>query len=244
MRKSTKAVLGALGALCLGGEPALAYRPFVSSDAAVAAPGTLELELGYFGLARNQGEDEVSSPQAVINWGVRDRFEAVGEFVVLHPQRAASEVVEAALDLKGVLREGVLQDKPGVSLATESSLLIPSGEADENHVGFEQALIASRRLGGFTFHWNLGGGCEREASLPFVSWGVIGESPASRGVRLVGELNGSDVRGFTPDNSGLLGAIWETGWRDLALDAGWRRGLSAISANWSVTAGFTIAFKP
>ena len=78
--------------------------------------------------------------------------------------------------------------------------------------------------------------------MPFGAWGLIAESPAARGVRLVGELNGSAVRGFTPDNSGLLGAIWEPGWRDVAFDAGWRRGLSAVSANWSVTAGLTVPF--
>lgn len=242
MRKAVRRAIAACGALGLAARPAFAYRPFVSTDASVAAPKTLELEVGYFGLARNQDQDTVSSPQAVLSWGLRDRFEAVGEFVVLHPQRGASEVVDAAIGVKGVLREGELQDRPGVSVAGESTVLIPSGGADEKRAGFEQTFIASRRLAGFAFHWNLGGGWEREASLPFAAWGLIAESPTRRGLRAVGELNGSGVRGLSPDNSGLLGLIWETGWRDVALDAGYRRGLSAASANWSVTAGFSTAF--
>jgi hypothetical protein len=242
VRRSVR--LGALAALGLAVQPSYAYRPFVSTDAAVAAHRALELEVGTYGFSRNQGQDAATGPQAVINYGIRDRFEAVGEFVVQHPYGASSQFGDAALDLKGIIREGVLQDKPGVSLAGEASLLLPSSGEGDTNAGFEQAFIASHKLGGFTFHWNAGGGWERSASLPFANWGLIAESPSWRGVRAVGELNGESVRGQTPDNSGLVGAIWETGWRDVALDAGYRRGLSAVSNDWSVTTGFSIAFKP
>lgn len=231
------------GLTALAASPASAYRPFVSTDAAVAAPRTLELELGYFGLARARGRDETSAPQAVVNCGVRDRLEAVAEFVVAHPQDGRSQVVDAAFDVKGVAREGVLQDKPGPSVALEASLLVPDSGDGNPKAGFEQTVVVSHRLAGATLHWNLGGGYERTASLPFVAWGLVAESPSWRGVRAVGEVNGTTVRRGTPDDSGLLGAIWETGWRDLAVDAGYRRGFSAAAADWGVTAGFTVPFR-
>jgi hypothetical protein len=224
--------------------PSYAYRPFVSTDAAVAAPKTVELELGYFGLARTAGHEGYSSPQAVISFGARERFEAVGEFVVQHPQDGRSQVVDAAVDVKGVAREGVLQDKPGPSVALESSLLFPDSGDGNPKAGFEQTFVLSHRLCGATLNWNLGGGFERSASLLFGTWGLIAETPDLGGVRAVGELNGTDVRYGTPDNSGLLGAIWDTGWKDLSLDGGYRRGLSAAAADWAVTAGITIAFRP
>lgn len=224
--------------------PALAYRPFVSTDASVAAPKTLELELGYFGLARTRGEDGYSSPQSVINYGLLGRFEAVGEFVVQHPQAGRSQVVDAALNLKGIAREGVLQEKSGPSVALEGSALLPESGHANTKLGYEQTLVVSHRVSNATLHWNIGGGWERSASLPFAAWGLVAELPLWKGLRAAGEINGASVRGEVPDDSGLLGAIWETGWRDLALDAGYRRGLSAAAADWAVTAGFSIAFRP
>jgi hypothetical protein len=223
--------------------PAFAYRPFVSTDAAVAAPRTIELELGYLGLARTRGGAGPGSIQAVLNCGVRDRFEAVGEFTVQHPQDGTSRVVDAAVNLKGVVRAGALQDKPGPSVALEGSVLIPESGRENTKAGFEQTAILSHRFSKATLHWNVGGGYERSASLPFAVWGLIAEMPAWRSFSAVGEINGEVVRSGTPDNSGLLGAVWDTGWKDLAVDAGYRRGLSAAAAGWAVTAGLTIPFR-
>lgn len=244
LRRASRRLLAAAAAVSLSAAPARAYRPFVSTDAAVAAPKTVELELGYLGLSPANGEAGRRSPQAVINYGLRGRFEAVGEFVVQHPMDGRSQVVDAALDLKGVAREGVLQDKPGPSVALEASALLPESGRENKRLGFEQTVVLSQRLSGATLHWNLGGGWERSAALPFGAWGLIAESPSWRNVRAVGEINGECLRAATPDNSGLLGAIWDTGWRDLSLDAGWRRGLSASAADWAVTAGMTVPFRP
>src|SRR4051794_28659766 len=104
MRASARrTIAAALAFVSLPVPHAFAYRPFVSTDAAVTPPKTLELELGYFALARSQDEDRMGAPQAVLNWGAAERFEVVGEFVVLHPQRGSNRVVDAALALKGVL---------------------------------------------------------------------------------------------------------------------------------------------
>lgn len=239
MRRAAFAALALLSAV-----PARAYRPFVSTDASVAAPKTVELELGYFGLARTRGQDGYSTPQAVINYGARERLEVDGEFAVQHPQGGRSQVVDAALNLKGVLREGVLQDKAGPSVAAEGGALLPESGTGNPKLGYEQTFILSHRVLNAFLHWNVGGGWERSASLPFANWGLIAEVPVWRALRAVGEVNGASVRGEVPDNSGLIGAIWDTGWKDVALDAGYRRGLSAAAADWAVTAGFTVSFRP
>ena len=43
--------------LCFPASRAWGYRPFVSTDAAVAERQEIEIELGYFTFARTQGEN-------------------------------------------------------------------------------------------------------------------------------------------------------------------------------------------
>src|SRR5207245_10960264 len=94
---------------------ALAYRPFVSSDAAVADPREVEIELGYFSLERTRRENTITTPSVVLNYGFAKNWEAVGEFRV--ESSPEFEITDPGLFLKGVLREGVLQEKEGVSFA-------------------------------------------------------------------------------------------------------------------------------
>jgi hypothetical protein len=73
--------LGSLfGVLLLLALPAnsWAYRPFVSTDAAVADPQEVEIELGYFTLEHDLGENTFTIPNLVLNDGVRRNFEVVG----------------------------------------------------------------------------------------------------------------------------------------------------------------------
>jgi len=57
---------------------AWAYRPFVSTDAAVADLGEVEVELGYFNLERTGRQNVVTTPGLVVNYGVAKRVELVG----------------------------------------------------------------------------------------------------------------------------------------------------------------------
>jgi hypothetical protein len=102
--------------------------------------------------------------------------------------------------------------------------------------------MLSHRFGPMTFHFNLGAGSDQLASKPFGTWGVIAELPLTKTLRAVGELNGQDERQVTADGSGLLGVIWEPGWRDAAFDFALRRGLAAIDADYTLTSGITISF--
>src|SRR5580704_7488075 len=59
--------------------PALAYRPFDGTDAAVAPPGEMEVELQPAGAQHEQGTRTLIGPWAVLNFGLSDEWEAVFE---------------------------------------------------------------------------------------------------------------------------------------------------------------------
>jgi hypothetical protein len=223
--------------------PALAYRPFVSTDADVAAAGELEIELGYFSWERDEGENVYVTPQLVFNYGLTDTLELIAEFDLEHDLDGNSQLIDPGLFLKTVLKQGVLQEQPGVSLAVEVGLLLPSAIEGENQTGFEAIGILSGSLDSVSWHLNLGAGVDRMDGTAFGLWGVILEYPLSEDLRLVAELNGESLRGEGAENSGLLGVIWEpSSLPDLTLDLGIRRGTSRAAADWGATLGLTFSF--
>ena len=133
---------------------AWAYRPFVSTDAAVADPKEVEIELGYFNLERTGRQNTIATPSMVLNYGVAKNVELVGELrLEVSPQ---VEISDPAVSLKGVVKEGVLQDRPGLSAAVEAGPLLPSTLPREHGVGFEVTGIVSGRVAPVTVHVNGG----------------------------------------------------------------------------------------
>ena len=65
---------GPVIALCLAASsgPAWAYRPFDGTDAAVAAPGELEIELQPAGRLREGGTTTLVAPATVFNYGLSE----------------------------------------------------------------------------------------------------------------------------------------------------------------------------
>ncbi len=220
-----------------------AYRPFVSTDAAVADVKEMEIELGYFNWAREKRKNTFIVPKVVLNYGLVQNLELVGEFGVEVPPRGSVQLADPALSLKAVLNEGVLQDKTGVSFAVEAGPLLPSTNKEEDRFGFEAIGIASGKLGAVTYHLNLGGGLERAKSNPFMIWGAIAELPVTAKLRLVGEINGESVKKNAPENSALLGVIWQAPWDNVSIDAGLRHGISHAAADWMFTTGLTFSFS-
>jgi hypothetical protein len=219
---------------------AWAYRPFVSTDAAVADPKEVEIELGYFNLDRSHGDNIISTPHTVFNYGVAKNLEVVAEFnLAVSP---TVEVTDPSVSLKAVLKEGVLQDKPGVSVAVEAGPLLPSTLPHEHRVGFEAVGIVSGKLAVLTLHVNGGGGVDRRGEL-FGVWGLIGELPISAKLRLAGEVNGESAQNERPNNSGLLGLIWRPTDENLSLDLGVRHGISRAAPDWQFTLGLTFGFS-
>lgn len=221
-----------------------AYRPFISTDAAVADPKEVEIELGYFTLERDKGENAFIIPRVVLNYGLFKNWEAVTEFAVRRAPDAEVNLIDPAIFLKGVLKEGVLQDKEGLGFALEAGPLLPSTEKGERKFGFEGIGILTDKLGPFMFHLNGGVGVERSTGDVVGIWGLIGELPVTKGVRLVGEVNGEKPRREDQRNSGLIGAIWQP-WssKNVWFDAGVRRGFTSSVPDWQFTFGVTFGFS-
>jgi len=145
--------------------------------------------------------------------------------------------VDAALSVKAAVKEGVLQEKHGVSFAIDAGPLLPPTNKDEKGFGFEGIGILSGRFESLTYHVNFGGGVDRAHAAPFAIWGLIAELPITPKLRLVGEINGESLRRSSPDNSALLGVIWQAPGQNLSLDAGLRRGISHADPDWLLLQG-------
>jgi hypothetical protein len=184
------------------------YRPFIATDAAVADPKEMEIELGYFNLERDKGKNTFIIPKVVLNYGLIRNLELVGEFGIAEPSHGSVRLEDPALSLKAVLREGVLQEKPGVSFAFEARPLLPSTGREKQKVGFEGVGIISGELSPVMLHLNLGGGVDRMENNPFVIWGLIAELPVAPKFRVVGEIDGENTKGRSADTSALIGFIW------------------------------------
>ena len=112
--------------LCVMGwsPPAWAYRPFDGTDAAVAEPGELEIELQPAGRLRDGSGTSLIAPATVMNFGLTKEWEAILEGRGQTPLSPSGPtgLVAAGLFLKHILRPGSLQEETGLSVATEFGL--------------------------------------------------------------------------------------------------------------------------
>ena len=126
---------------------AVAYRPFDGTDAAVAETGEIEVELGPVEYLRAGAERTLLAPDLRINYGFISRWEAALEGKLTHGLTAGipgTSLLESQALLKGVLREGTLQEKPGPSIGTEFGVLLP-GINDQHGTGAVLNGIVSHR---------------------------------------------------------------------------------------------------
>jgi hypothetical protein len=220
-RRAAAALLVSLLAMAWSAS-ALAYRPFDGTDAAVAAPGELEIELGPAGYVREGAERALIAPAARFNYGFAEGWEAVLEGQAAHGLSAdspRSSLVGNAASLKRVLRTGSLQDKPGPSVATEFGLLLP-GVGDEPGLGGSVAGIVSQHWPFLTVHLNVAAAVTRQRHGD-VFVGAIIEGPRDWTVRPVAEIFRERDFGRLTTTSALIGAIWQV-WEDLSIDRGLR----------------------
>jgi hypothetical protein len=233
----------------LGTRVAFAYRPFVSTDAAVADPGEIEVEFGYIGFRRHHGKNTIVAPTIVANLGLSRDLELVAETkatgrIASHDDRWQAE--DTAVSVKWIVGDGVLQGRgPAPSLAVELSLLVPTAKGDR-YIGGELVGIASGEAFGWTYHVNTGALVDTVDTQPGVTWGFIVEHALHGRLRAVAEVNGEAVSGSPADDSALIGAILDIvvppPLHSLSIDVGVRRGISRAAAEWGGTAGFTVAF--
>jgi hypothetical protein len=232
-----------------GPRSAVAYRPFASTDAAVAGVGEAEVELGYAGFRANDDRFTIVAPTMIGNIGVARGLEVVAEFKLALSADGGQDRTrfeDSAVSLKWVIREGVFQNAgTQPSLAVELSALLPTLR-DEDRPGGELVGVLSGRALGWTYHLNGGALVEPGGNEPGVVWGAIVEHAISGPLRGVAEVNGESVRRSRADNSVLLGAIWTEDapapLHELSFDLGVRRGLTGAAEEWGGTAGVTFAF--
>jgi hypothetical protein len=243
-------VLVALALAMAASRRAFAYRPFVSTDAAVADRGEVEIELGMAGSRGPHRRATIDVPHLVVNLGVGRDLELVGEFALANdlthnPDEEPTRFDDSGVSLKWVARDGVLQDASGVSMAVELEALLPTLRG-QDRPGAQLVGIVSNRTLGWTYHLNAGALVEPSGSEPGAVWGVIVERPLLGPLRAVAEFNGESVRGGRPNNSALVGAIWGIAARapfhELSFDIAVRHGLSSAAEDWGGTAGVTFAF--
>jgi hypothetical protein len=234
-------------AFCLAGaaQSAFAYRPFDSTDAAVADPGEFELELGPVGRLREDSKKFNIVPAVVANYGISGERE-----LVLQGQRQAalepdpgeprSSLVDNELFIKQVLRDGVLQEQSGPSVATEYGLLLPDVHGEQG-TGFSVSGIVSQKSDAGTIHLNSSFSYTRNHE-PDLFLGVILEGPYSWTVRPVAEIFGEQASGGPRTESWLVGAIWRAR-QDLSFDFGFREAHAGPERIQEIRAGLTWSYR-
>ena len=220
---------------------ARAYRPFDGTDAAVAAPGEVEIELQPAGSLREGDSTTLIAPATVFNYGLSEGWEAVLEGqgqTPLSPSGPTS-LRSAGAFLKHVLQPGSLQDKSGPSVATEFGVLLPDSTGNSG-VGASLAGIVSQRWDWGTIHLNAATALTREHHADIFLDGII-EGPSQWSVRPVAEFFYEKEFGRSETVSGLIGLIWRV--RDnLSFDVGLRHALTNSHPVNELRAGLTFAF--
>jgi hypothetical protein len=221
--------------------PASAYRPFDGTDAAVAAPGEVEIELQPAGRLREEGTTTLVAPATVFNYGLSESWEAVLEGRGETPLSSSgpTSLTSAGAFLKHVLQPGSLQDKSGPSVATEFGVLLPDSTGNSG-VGASLAGIVSQRWDWGTIHLNAATALTREHHGDVFLDGII-EGPSQWTVRPVAEVFYENEFGKSETISGLIGLIWRV--RDnLSFDVGLRHALTNGHPVNEVRAGLTFGF--
>jgi hypothetical protein len=231
----------AASAVAAWSAPALAYRPFDGTDAAVAAPGEVEIELQPAGALREGGSTTVIAPATVFNYGLSEGWEAVLEGqgqTPLSPSGPTSLTAAGAF-LKHVVVPGSLQDKTGPSVATEFGVLLPDSTGGSG-VGASLAGIVSQRWDWGTVHLNAETALTRDHHGDLFLSAII-EGPSKWTVRPVAEFFVEREFGQFDTVSALIGLIWQV--RDnLSFDVGLRHALTNGRPVDEVRAGLTFGF--
>jgi hypothetical protein len=199
-------------ALAVCAAPAYAFRPFEGTDAQVAPPRAFELELEPMGYERAGGEHLLVGPEWGLNYGFGDGYEFTLEgkrlwLLNAEPGERVGAFEDIGLSVKKVLRPGVLQEKPGTSLATEIEAQLPT--TTERGVGWSGALIATREMGIARLHFNGLIARNREHDFARAASVILELAPRRWKLKPVAEAS-VDREGDAPTDHGVLGGLlWE-----------------------------------
>jgi hypothetical protein len=217
-----------------------AYRPFDGTDAAVADPGEVEVELQPAGAQWSHDQNLLIAPAVVYNYGLTENWEAVleGQLQTPFSPSGPTSLSASGAFLKHIVRPGVLQDKAGPSIATEFGVLLPDSNGD-SRFGASIAGIASQRWDWGTVHLNVAGELTRDQRAD-VFTGLILEGPSKWVVRPVAEFFYEEEFGQF-HLSALIGAIWQVNDK-LSFDIGLRHAITNGTNVNELRAGLTVGF--
>jgi hypothetical protein len=234
--------LAAAAVVACWSDAARPYRPFDGTDAAVAEKGEVEIELGPVEYLREGAERMLLAPDLRINYGFAGGWEASLEGDVTHgltPGIAGTSLGAGEALLKGVLREGSLQEKSGPSIATEFGVLLP-GINDEHGTGAIIDGIVSQRWDWGTVHLNAQIALTRDQHADYFFDTII-EGPHDWVVRPVSEIFYERDVGQFRTRSALIGVIWQVQ-DNIAVDFGLRGARVNDHTAGEIRAGITFAF--
>jgi hypothetical protein len=229
-------------AVITGSEPSFAYRPFDSTDPAVADPGELEIEFSPVSFRHDDGGDIWIAPQLKINYGIAPNWEFVIEGQGEHPQFEGlpSVMVDNAVFLKGVVREGTLQEQTGPSIAIEFGALLP-GINEDHGLGAEVAGIIGSQWSWGAIYFTAAAALTRDQTGEMFLGAII-EGPLDWTVRPVAELVYEREFGHAEVFAALAGVIWEAR-EGLAFDLAVRQASVDGAPETEIRAGLTFAFS-
>jgi hypothetical protein len=218
--------------------PAFAYRPFDGTDAAVADVGEVEIELQPVGAMR-AGSTTKGISDSVLNFGFADRWELVLQGTAQAPPGGGGPMsVPDAAFLKYVVQPGVLQDKPGPSMALEFGPLLP--DVGGSGVGFSWSGIVSQRWEWGTVHLNVETNYTPDQHGELFFDAII-EGPSKWKVRPVFEIYSDSIINVSQSFSTLAGAIWQVN-DTLSFDVAMRYALVNGRPVQELRAGLTFGF--
>jgi hypothetical protein len=232
-----------VGVAMVGSTASFAYRPFDGTDAAVADPHEVEIELEPAGVLRESAQTSLIAPFVIFNYGFAKNWEFVfqgqGQFPLANSDESAS-INGVGAFLKHVLREGSLQDASGPSIAIEFGPLLPGVHADSGF-GASFGTIVSQRWDWGTVHANVVTELTRDNHADFFVGGII-EGPSKWKVRPVAEFFYEEEIGQSRTVSGLVGAIWQVK-DNFNFDVGFRHAVVNGHPVEEFRAGMTFGFS-
>lgn len=247
--------------------PVLALRPFVTTDADVADPYEVELELGLFGFTveTEPGPDEVriQSPAFRFNLGLPNLgftgdweivLESVHEFIDKEQEDEDFDSDINQFKATGGFFKNVWYRGEGwiPNFATEVGLLMPTERGAERARGadFEGLTIFTWFFPRLTWHMTLGGATfhtgkeEPGETRGALIYGTILDAPipGHEKFHLVSEYSMEKVEEKEIEHQLLGGMVYHGPW-GMDWDAAGFGGLSTESTDWGITAGVTISTK-
>ncbi len=141
-------------------------------------------------------------------------------------------------------------EKEGWSLALKPGLSFPTGDEDKGlgtgKIGYHIHLIASKEVGAWAFHANLGyigneNKVDEEKSLWHASFATTYE--VIKHLKIVGNIGiERSPDKINPDPAFLIGGIIYSGFKNFDLDVGVKYGLTSSQTDLAVLAGITFRF--